>query len=247
MGLFTKFLAGGLGWVLAGGPIGAIVGVLIASLFDARFSGNDTEYSSQQPSNTMRSDFRIVLLVLLAGVMKADGRVNKPELDAAKRFLLNTFGEEQALEALQMLKTLLHQNIPVESVAAQVSQNINYSQRVQLLHMLYTVAYADGTATIQEKNVLYTIALQMGINRADIQSIEAMFTIQENPHWAYAVLEIEQSVSDEDVKQAYRRMAMKYHPDKVNTLGEEVKQAATEKFRKVNEAYESIKKQRDFK
>ena len=61
---------------------------------------------------------------------------------------------------------------------------------------------------------------------------------------AYAVLEISPDATDEEVKSAYRRMAMKNHPDKVATLGPEVQKAAEEKFRKVQEAYETIKKQR---
>jgi DnaJ like chaperone protein len=64
--------------------------------------------------------------------------------------------------------------------------------------------------------------------------------------WAYKSLEIEPSATDEEIKKAYRRMAKKYHPDKVNELGEDVKKSATEKFRSINEAYESLKKQRGF-
>jgi DnaJ like chaperone protein len=61
---------------------------------------------------------------------------------------------------------------------------------------------------------------------------------------AYSVLEISHSATDDEVRSAYRRMAMKYHPDKVATLGPEVQKAAEEKFRKIQEAYETIKKER---
>ncbi len=53
------------------------------------------------------------------------------------------------------------------------------------------------------------------------------------------------SATDEEVKKAYRRMAMKYHPDKVSHLGEEIRKSADDKFRKVNEAYNRIKKERN--
>ena len=68
-----------------------------------------------------------------------------------------------------------------------------------------------------------------------------------DPSAAYQILEIEATATDDDVKKAYRRMAMKFHPDKVAQLGEDVQKAAGEKFKKVQLAYESIQKQRGMK
>jgi DnaJ like chaperone protein len=62
---------------------------------------------------------------------------------------------------------------------------------------------------------------------------------------SYKILEIEPAATDEEVKKAYRRMAMKYHPDKVSHLGDEFRKTADEKFKSVNEAYEKIKKERN--
>jgi DnaJ like chaperone protein len=73
-----------------------------------------------------------------------------------------------------------------------------------------------------------------------------MFATQTNPNWAYEVLELSPACTDDEIKKAYRRMGMKYHPDKVNSLGEDVKQSATEKFRKVKDAYDHLKKERGF-
>jgi len=60
----------------------------------------------------------------------------------------------------------------------------------------------------------------------------------------YEILEVERTASEADVKKAYRRMAMKFHPDKVHHLGPEYQKDAQEKFRKINEAYEEIRKAR---
>ena len=57
----------------------------------------------------------------------------------------------------------------------------------------------------------------------------------------YEVLGVDKNASPDEIKKAYRRMAMKYHPDKVNNLGEDMKKSATEKFRSINAAYENIK------
>ena len=246
MGLFKKIIAGGLGWTL-GGPIGAIIGIALASLFDG---GNTIDYqrvnSERRSESYVRgvNDFQVVLLVLMAAVVKADGRVVKDELSVVKRFLIQNYGEDEAREAWQILNQLLKQNINVAEVATQCGLNLNYSVRLQLLNMLFSVAAGDGIVNDAEVAVIKNIARYMRVADADLTSISAMFIKQSNPDWAYQVLELPHDCSDEDIKKAYRRMAMKYHPDKVNSLGEEVKQSATEKFRKVKEAYDHLKQQR---
>ena len=248
MGLFKKIIAGGLGWTL-GGPIGAIIGVAFASLFD---SDKSFEYQRVEDagrthkSNRGGNDFQVVLLVLMSAVVKADGRVVKEELSVVKRFLIQNYGEEGAREAWQILNQLLKQNIDVAEVATQCGLNLNYSVRLQLLNMLFSVAAGDGEVVDAEVAVINTIARYMRISDADLASIAAMFIKRSNPDWAYQVLELSSDCSNEEIKKAYRRMAMKYHPDKVNSLGEEVKQSATEKFRKVKEAYDYLKQQRGF-
>ena len=248
MGLFKKIIAGGLGWTL-GGPIGAIIGVVFASLFD---SDKSFEYQRVEDagrthkSNRGGNDFQVVLLVLMSAVVKADGRVVKEELSVVKRFLIQNYGEEGAREAWQILNQLLKQNIDVAEVATQCGLNLNYSVRLQLLNMLFSVAAGDGEVVDAEVAVINTIARHMRISDADLASIAAMFIKRSNPDWAYQVLELSSDCSNEEIKKAYRRMAMKYHPDKVNSLGEEVKQSATEKFRKVKEAYDYLKQQRGF-
>jgi len=91
--------------------------------------------------------------------------------------------------------------------------------------------------------VISQIANGLGISSADSQSIRATFF--DDLESAYKVLEISPSATDEEVKKAYKKMAVKYHPDKVSHLGEDVQKSATEKFKKINEAYERIKKQRN--
>lgn len=246
MGIFKKIIAGGLGWTL-GGPIGAIIGVLMASLFDteniADYQTNNTDNRTRH-HNPKTNDFQIVLLVLMAAVAKADGKVEKTELSVIKRFLIQNYGEEAAREAWQILNQLLKQNINIADVAKQCATNLNYSTRLQLINMLYSIAAGDGAVNDAEINVIRNIAYHMRINDADLTSIAAMFTKQTNPDWAYQILELSPNCTDDEIKKAYRRMAMKYHPDKVNSLGEEVRQNATEKFRKVKEAYDYLKQQR---
>jgi len=61
---------------------------------------------------------------------------------------------------------------------------------------------------------------------------------------SYEILEISKSATDAEVKKAYRDMAKKYHPDRVNTEDEAIKKGAEEKFKQVGQAYEAICKER---
>lgn len=235
---FGKWLGGGLGFAF-GGPIGAIIGFAVGSMFDT-----PTIKASERSTEAIQNDFKMSLLVLIACVMKADGRVQKTELAVAKRFLVANFGEEGALEALQLLKNILEQEIDETQVARQINQFMNYSAKLQLLHLLFDIALSDGEVHPAEQAMLERIAKIFGISTADFESLKAPYFKNTDPTWAYKALEIETTATDEEVKKAYRRMAMKFHPDKVHNLGEDVKKSATEKFRTINEAYETIKKSR---
>lgn len=148
-------------------------------------------------------------------------------------------------EAMRILSGLSLQEVNVYSVGGQIAANMNYSQRLQLFHYLAGIANADGDFSASEKSVLEAIASAIRLNASDASSVIAMY--YRDTTSAYAVLEISPSATDDEVKSAYRRMAMKNHLDKVASLGPDVQKAAEEKFRKIQEAYETIKKQRGIK
>lgn len=246
-----KWILGGLGFVL-GGPIGAIVGALIGSVYDVLSDDPNTQTSTDRPKREKRrqatqGDVGVSIIVLLACVIKADGRVLKSEIAFVKPFLVRTFGEQGAHNALQLLKQLLQQDIDPVAVSQQIGQHLNYSVRLELLHLLLSVANADGELAQSELQVIHTIATNMGISDADYQSLRSIYCKQSDTNWAYTALEIAPTATDEEVKKAYRRMAMKYHPDKVANAGESIRQQANDKFRSINEAYEHIKTLRGIK
>lgn len=238
MGNFAKWVGGGLGWAV-GGPIGAIIGFALGSMF-----GNSEALvkGSSVRGQTNESDFKASLLVMIACVMKVDGRVQRSELDVVKRFLVANFGEEGAREALLVLKKILEQPINEVEVATQISKYMNYSAKLQLVRFLFDIAFADGEVNALELNMIRRISNIFNISSIEFDSLKAPYVKHIDENWAYKALELEPNASQEDIKKAYRRMAMKYHPDKVQNLGDDVKKSATDKFRAVNEAYEYLKK-----
>jgi len=259
----AKWIVGFLGWV-SFGPIGALLGFLAGSAVDkyiemARqlpgFDGGDSQSGNpwQQQQRTspprggysaqeQRNSFFVSLLVLSSAVVRADGRTQQSELDCVRSFIRQNFGDDAVNEAMRIFENLGRQQVNVYSVGTQIADNMNYSQRLQLFHYLARIANADGEFSKSEKDVLEAIAAAIRLNNSDAASVIAMYWRDTDS--AYAVLEISPSATDDEVKAAYRRMAMKNHPDKVATLGPEVQKAAEEKFRKIQEAYDSIKKQR---
>jgi DnaJ like chaperone protein len=232
---YGKWVGGGLGFVF-GGPIGAILGLALGSMFDG-MDGSGSLYRG-----TPRGDFAMSLLVLSAAVMKADRKVVRAELDFVRDFFIRQFGPGEGNHLISMLKEILKQEINVAEVSTQAGQYLQYPVKLQLLHYLFGIASADGVYHPDEVSVIEEIARQMGISGNDFQSVKAMFV--KNPGWAYEVLGIPATATDEEVKRAYRELAKKHHPDKVSHLGEDVRKSATEKFQNLSAAYEEIKKMR---
>ena len=236
MSLNKKLFWGGLGWAF-GGPIGAIFGYTIASLSDDKKNQWNNRSSSTKPA-----DFIISILVLFAKVMKADGQLLKSELDYVKQFLKQQFGVQQARELMPVLKDILDQEYPLKDVCRQIQRSMDHPSRLQLVHVLFGLSAADGHVHPDEVSIIFTISNYLNINNNDFESIKAMFI--ENKESAYKILEINQKSNDSELKKGFRKMANKYHPDKVAHLGPEMQTLAEEKFKAVNDAYQKIKKER---
>ena len=118
-------------------------------------------------------------------------------------------------------------------------------QRTLLIQYLFGVAKADGHVSEQEETIIQRIANYFRISKIEYDQIKSMF--YKDVSNAYKILGISNDSSDEELKKAYRKMAVKHHPDKFNQSGEEQLKAAKEKFQKIQEAYEQIKKERGLK
>ncbi len=235
-----KWIAGGLGWAVFG-PIGGIVGFLVGSAIEG---GTNNLGKGKSSRATTRGDFMVSLIVLTAAVMKADGKVKKAELDFVKQYFLRSFGKDAANDAIKMLRDVLKKEIPLSDVSRQIGQNLDYSSKLQLLHYLFGISSADGVTNRKEVELIMAISNYMSIKTSDFNSIKSMF--YSDTHVAYSILGISSDATEDEIKKAYKKMAVEYHPDKVSYLGEDVQNSAKEKFQKISTAYESIKKDRGF-
>lgn len=253
---FSKWIGAGLGWSF-GGPIGAIIGMVLGSIIDSvSDSGtpllgdwqtkqkNQPTYRRQAQPQTQPGDFEVSLLILASVVIKADGHQDQRELDFVRQQFVNMYGQERANKAFRLFKGINQQQIPVRQVCMQIQQMMDHASRLQLLHFLFGIAKADGMVTDPEVSQIRVIAGYLGISSRDFESIKAMF--YDSSDNAYKILEITKEATVDEIKAAYRKMAKKYHPDRVIHLGEAHQKGAVEKFRQVQEAYEKLQKERRF-
>lgn len=244
MASFTKWLGAGLGWTL-GGPIGGILGYVLGSFVDG-FSEVDLEtgrQSSRTSTATTSGDFEISLLILAAVVIKADGNIDKRELDFVRSSFVGMYGKERANKAFKLFSGIIKKNdISTRQVCLQIRQHMAHASRLQLLHFLFNIAKADGAVSQAEMEIIRKISGYLYINNNDFESIKAMF--YDSSSNAYKILEINKNATNEEVKKAYRKLVKKHHPDKLRHLGDELLKGAEEKFRKIQTAYEQIQKER---
>ena len=228
-----KFWGGLLG-LMFGGPLGAIAGVYIGHQID-----------SSKPSRDALNEkavFQINLISILAYVAKADGHVDRREVDVILSFFRQSgFGPAQMQVIERTLNFAFTQDIHLETTCRNFRKASNYESSLMLLRVVYLVVMADQKVQREEKIAIDQIADYLGINNDDLEMLRAEFLKTDDKY--YKLLGLESGVSIAEVKKAYRKLALQYHPDRVAHLGKEYAEIAEEKFKKINEAYGKVTKE----
>lgn len=269
-----KWIGSALGWILSGGNVlGAIAGYCIGSMLSEAtstaerengFNGNgntfrndysDTQFN-QRPFEEDRNSFLFSMLVLSSYIIKADGKIMHSEMNCVRNFLRNNFGEQAIRQGEDILLKLFEMQKQqgattfketIRKSCVEISFHMNIGQRLQLLDYLIIIAKVDGTISPEEVYALKEVAAYLGLSAQDVDSMlnmEASSNQQIGLDEAYKILGISPNATNDEVKAAYRKMALKHHPDRVSTLGDDVREAAEKKFQEINNAKERIYKAR---
>lgn len=283
-----KWIGGFLGFITAG-PLGALAGFALGSLFDhgldevnkpgngggdnyneysnayEAYSGygksqQEQGYGQQHAYEGERNSFMFSLLVLSSYIIAVDGKIMHSEMELVRRFLLQNFGESAKKQGEEILLKLFEQQkrmgmqqyrSVIQDSCHQIRANMMYEQRLQLLNFLVMIAQADNVVSAEEIQALKEIAIHMGLDPSDVDQMLGMHggssssgSSSTSLEDAYRILGITPDASNDEVKAAYRKMALKHHPDKVAALGEDVRRAAEKKFQEINDAKDKIYKAR---
>lgn len=283
-----KWIGGFLGFITAG-PLGALAGFALGSLFDhgldevnkpgngggdnyneysnayEAYSGYEKSqqgqgYGQQHAYEGERNSFMFSLLVLSSYIIAVDGKIMHSEMELVRRFLLQNFGESAKKQGEEILLKLFEQQkrmgmqqyrSVIQDSCHQIRANMMYEQRLQLLNFLVMIAQADNVVSAEEIQALKEIAIHMGLDPSDVDQMLGMHggssssgSSSTSLEDAYRILGITPDASNDEVKAAYRKMALKHHPDKVAALGEDVRRAAEKKFQEINDAKDKIYKAR---
>ena len=258
-----KYLGALIGFILYRFS-GAIIGYLIGSFLDSIRVVRPSPDPTFKPPHTRSEDFSQSFLILTAAVLRADGTVTRSELDFVKELYKNNFGIDKTREDMLVLRDILHGEIPWESACYNINQNMVQSERIKLVHYLFGIAMADGTISGNELTLIRSISQKINLTQWDFEAIRSKFTgtynrdfweefsggstrqqttyrTQEDP---YVALGITRTATDEEIKSAYRKLVIEHHPDKHASKSAEEIKAAEEKFKKVQQAYNEVKKER---
>jgi len=247
--LAGTIIGGGIGWALFG-PLGALIGAYIGNVVTNE-SGVQKKRGKAEPGatfatygDTRAGDFAVAMLALFAYVSKSDRNVKSSEVQYVKKFLVDKFGTQNAQDLLYLYREILGKDYNIYDIAHQIRGNMDYYSRMELLHVLFGIATVDGDLHTAELQVIREIADVLGISDRDYETIRAIFGGGTNRF--YEILGIKPNDDVEIIKKAYRDLAVKYHPDKVANLGPEFQKLAEEKFKSINDAYQTIRKERGF-
>ena len=256
--LLLVFVTGGapalinfLGTLIFAGIAGVLIFIALFWGFSYWIQKQVATYEQSQSESHNR--FVWLLVHVLMHIAKIDGQVSRDEVQTIQRFFQYNlhYTQTKMLWVKEIIKEASASDVDLETLLQEFKSTFAYEPRLILLELVYQVLYTKTTVPDNELNVARFIARYLDISEYDQRTIEAKYQYRNRQAAArngdlasqyYAVLGLESGASEDEIKQAYRKLSMKYHPDKVRHLGDEFRNVAEEKMKEINAAYDYFKK-----
>lgn len=253
MGLIGKIVGGTIGFAL-GGPLGAIAGAVFGhAAFDSA-PGQQLEPGYAEPLSSVEESqlaFFVGTFSMLAKLAAADGTVKTEEIKTVESFAMNDLrlSPQSRSIAFNIFRTALDSPARFEDFAHQFHERF-YSQPQMIemmIDILLRVGVSDGSLHPSEETMIANAVGIFNFDQNRYNQLKSKYVGASDQ--AYHVLGCNSEDSIDTIKKRYRKLAQDYHPDKIASKGlpEEFNQLAHEKFREIQDAYETIKKERHIK
>lgn len=195
-----------------------------------------------QPGRIEPAGVTAALIALGAKMAKSDGLVTEDEIIAFKTVFQAT--PENDREIGRFFDLARQTTLGYEKYAQIVAKKFRAQPAAleDVLDGLFHIALADGVVTDDEMEFLVTTGEIFGFSKREFERIKIahMGRAADDP---YLILGVDEDISDDDLKKAYRRMASANHPDRLMARGlpKELIGLANHKMAMVNKAYAEIK------
>lgn len=256
--LFVFLTGGGSGLISFVGSLiyTGIIGILVLMAMFWGFSywikKKVVDYEQSQTESHNR--FVWLLVNILIHTAKIDGQITKDEVQTIHRFFQNNlrYSQTQMHWVKELVKEATNSTQSLDTLLAEFKSTFAYEPRLILLELVYQVLYTKTEVPEDELEIARYIARYLDIPEYDQRTVEAKYKYgqqysssspgydQSAKH--YATLGLEKGATAEDIKKAYRKLSMQYHPDKVRHLGDEFRAIAEEKMKEINAANDYLKK-----
>jgi DnaJ like chaperone protein len=247
---------GGLIGAFIGGPVGSLVGVLVGHQWD---QGIATLRRGSRSAREISQLFFEVTFEVMGQIAKVDGRVSEDEVRVARRIMHGMqLTDEQTRSAIERFTHGKSAGYALaerlRALTEQVGDRADLARAFMQIQL--QAAIGAGAVAADKRQLLWRVASELGVNRAEFAQLEALVRGFErrgkpaaNVDDAYRVLGVSPQAKDGEVKTAYRRLMNQHHPDKLVARGlpPSMVSVAEQKTHEVRAAYERIKTLRGFK
>ena len=228
---YSKWLGGGLGW-LVGGPIGGILGFVAGNIL------NEEPEAEVQGQHNQTSELESCMMVMASHIIHADGKVSLKEIDAVRNFFMEIGGGEHVESKMKVMNHCLNHEYELEKACGFVRIYQTEAIAIQCLRFLYGVAISDEKLSEKEYKLLFYIAGQLNINDVVFGKLMKEWTIAGNDD--FGLFNLHETATVEEIRTVYRRMVLNIHPDRNPSYSDEERKEAERQLQLLREAYERL-------
>ncbi len=208
----------------------------------------------EQSQSESHNRFVWLLVQILIHTAKIDGEITRDEIQTIHRFFQSNlrYSQTQMHWVKELIKEATNSAQSLDALLQEFKSTFAHEPRLILLELVYQVLYTKTTVPENELKLARYIAAYLEISEYEQRTVEAKYrynqqygsaTSQDMSGQHHATLGLEKGASKEEIKKAYRKLSMQYHPDKVAHLGDEFRAIAEGKMKEINAAYDFFKKQ----